>query len=60
MGVTSEAGAVLEQVRKVRQVRQYRPDPVPAEAVDQLLEIARWTGSSRNTQPWHFILIRDK
>ncbi|ACZ40136.1 nitroreductase family protein [Sphaerobacter thermophilus] len=60
MGVTSEAGAVLEQVRKVRQVRQYRPDPVPAEAVDQLLEIARWTGSSRNTQPWHFIVIRDK
>ncbi|MBX6357089.1 MAG: nitroreductase family protein [Micromonosporaceae bacterium] len=51
---------MLEQVRKVRQVRQYRPDPVPAEAVDQLLEIARWTGSSRNTQPWHFIVIRDK
>jgi Nitroreductase family len=28
--------------------------------VDQLLELARWTGSSRNSQPWHFIVVRDR
>jgi nitroreductase len=44
----------------VRQARQYRPDPVPEEVLTDLLEIARWTGSSRNTQPWHFIVVRDK
>jgi nitroreductase len=27
---------------------------------DSLLEVARWTGSSRNTQPWHFIVVDDK
>ena len=28
--------------------------------VDALLELARWTGSSKNTQPWHFIVVRDR
>lgn len=51
---------VLEQICKVRQVRQYKPDPVPADVVEQLLEVARWSGSSRNTQPWHFIVIDDR
>ncbi len=51
---------VLERVRRVRQIRQYRPDPVPGEALRWLLEIARWTGSSRNTQPWHFIVVDDR
>jgi len=51
---------VTRELRRVRQARQYRPDPVPAETVQELLQIARWTGSSRNTQPWHFIAITDK
>ncbi len=25
-----------------------------------ILEVARWTGSSENRQPWQFIIIRDK
>ena len=48
------------QLRKVRQARQYAPDAVPDDVLNELLEIARWTGSSRNTQPWHFIAITDK
>jgi nitroreductase len=51
---------VLAEMNKVRQIRQYRPDPVAEEAVDALLEVARWTGSSRNTQPWHFVVVSDK
>lgn len=52
--------AVTTELCKVRQVRQYRTDPVPDDAVAELLEIARWTGSSRNTQPWHFIVVTDR
>jgi hypothetical protein len=51
---------VIEEIRTVRQARQYRPDPVPPEVLAQLLEVARWTGSSRNTQPWHLIVVTDK
>lgn len=60
MATRSNAHQVLEQIRKVRQIRQYRPDPVPADVVTELLEVARWTGSSRNTQPWHFIVVDDR
>ena len=51
---------VTRAIRNVRQARLYKPDPVPADVLDELLEIARWTGSSRNTQPWEFIVITDR
>lgn len=57
--ITSTADA-LEAIRKVRQVRQYEPGTVSGDDLKQILEIARWTGSSRNTQPWHFIVVEDK
>jgi nitroreductase len=50
----------LKPIRRVSQVRQYTDEPVPDDVVAQLLELARWTGSSRNTQPWQFIVVRDK
>ncbi len=51
---------MTKELRSVRQVRQYSKEPVPDEIVDELLQVARWTGSSKNTQPWHFIVIRDR
>jgi nitroreductase len=57
--ITSNTDA-LEAVRSVRQVRQYVDGDVTDEQLHQILEIARWTGSSRNTQPWHFVVVRDK
>ena len=61
----SQSGAswrdrTIRAVRTVRQARQYKPDAVPAEVVNELLEVARWTGSSRNTQPWHFVVVTDR
>jgi len=32
---------------------------VSDEDLHAILEVARWTGSSMNTQPWQFIVIRD-
>lgn len=50
----------LEQLRTVRQSRRFTGEPVSEEQLEQLLEVAQWTGSSRNSQPWHFVVIRDK
>lgn len=50
----------VEQIKKVRQARQYLDQPVSDDTLNTLLEVAQWTGSSRNTQPWHFIVIQDK
>ena len=44
----------------LRAVRNFRPDPVPQEVVDDLLRVARWSGSASNRQPWEVILIRNR
>jgi nitroreductase len=50
----------LEEVRKVRQARLFDATPVPEDVLEQILEVARWTGSARNTQPWHFVVVTEK
>jgi nitroreductase len=60
MTTIQNARDVTREMRRVRQARLYEPRPVPADLVDELLEVARWTGSSRNTQPWEFIVITDR
>jgi nitroreductase len=50
----------LRPIRRVSQVRQFTDEPVPDEVVDRLLELARWTGSAGNSQPWEFVVVRDR
>lgn len=52
--------SALRPIRRVSQIRQYTNDPVPDDVVAELLDLARWTGSSRNGQPWQFVVVRDK
>ena len=37
--------------------RSFTPEPVPAEALDALLEAARWAPSAGNLQPWRFLVV---
>jgi nitroreductase len=50
----------IEQLRTVRQSRQFSPEPVTDGVLAQLLQVARWTGSWGNSQPWHFVVVRDR
>src|SRR5947209_2957328 len=50
----------LRPIRRMLQIRQYKDEAVPDEIVEQLLDLGRWTGSSKNGQPWHFIVVRDR
>lgn len=56
----SDASDKIAMLRGLRQVRQFSPDPVPDEVIGDILEVARWTGSAMNKQPWEFILVRDR
>jgi len=60
MAADASARERMKELRTVRQARQYADEAIPEDVVQELLEVARWTGSSRNTQPWHFIVIDDK
>ncbi|MDP9309861.1 MAG: nitroreductase family protein [Chloroflexota bacterium] len=44
-------------VRGRRSVRQYAPDPVPAELVVEVLEAARWAPSPHGRMPWRFAVL---
>jgi len=52
--------SVFDTVRTVLAVRKYQDKPIPDEIVHQIVEAGRLTGSSRNLQPWQFIVVQDK
>jgi len=43
-----------------RNVRSFADRPVSAEHLDRILEAGRRAPSSRNTQPWDFVLVTDR
>lgn len=43
-----------------REVRNYLKKPIPDAVLTQILEAGRASGSSRNRQPWKFVLITDR
>jgi len=51
---------VLRALRRTRQIRRFTDQPVDEAALQSILEVARWTGSSMNSQPWTFIVLRDE
>ena len=46
-----------ELVRWRRDVRRFRPDPVPAELIERLLALAAHAPSVGFSQPWRFVLV---
>jgi nitroreductase len=52
--------ALLELAQKRRSVRKFKSDPIPDEWVSQIIEVARWAPSAKNSQLWKFIVVRDK
>ena len=51
---------LMEVIKKRRSIRKYKPDPVPQESIDYVLEAARLAPSWANTQCWHFIVVTDE
>jgi nitroreductase len=51
---------VSESIQTKRAVREFQDIPLPEEAVLAILNAGRRAQSSKNSQPWQFIVIRDK
>jgi nitroreductase len=51
--------AVLRSLVAARAVRTFDDRPVPRETVHAIIDVARWTGSARNRQPWRFATVTD-
>ena len=50
---------ILDIITTRKSIRRYKPDPIPDEMIDKILEAARWAPTGENYQPWRFIVIRD-
>jgi nitroreductase len=50
--------SLLELVKNRRSIRRFRPDPLPEEYIEKIIDIARWAPSGFNMQPWEFVVVR--
>ncbi|MDB4888050.1 MAG: nicotinate-nucleotide/dimethylbenzimidazole phosphoribosyltransferase [Gemmatimonadetes bacterium] len=50
--------AVYDVIAKRRDIRNFRPDPVPDEVLHRILTAAHQAGSVGLMQPWDFIVVR--
>ena len=50
----------FDAIRTVLAVRRFKDTPIPDSIVRQIIEAGRLTASGGNSQPWHFIVVRDK
>ncbi len=44
-------------IRSRRSVRRFRPDSIPEEVLQRILETATWAPSAHNRQPWRFAVL---
>lgn len=51
---------LINLLKSRRSIRAYKPDPIPDEFVQKIIEAARWAPSGGNSQPWEFIVIKRK
>jgi 5,6-dimethylbenzimidazole synthase len=49
----------LELLKYRRSIRNFKPDPIPDEAIWKILEAGHYAMSGANSQPWEFIVIKD-
>lgn len=51
---------LLELVKKRRNIRSFKAEPIPDDYIDKIIEAARWAPSGANSQPWEFVVVRKK
>ena len=50
----------FDAIRTVLAVRRFKETPIPEHIVRGIVEAGRLTASGGNSQPWHFIVVRNK
>jgi nitroreductase len=49
----------LELIQNIRSIRRFKPDPIPDDYVEKIIEAARWAPSGFNQQPWDFVVVKN-
>jgi nitroreductase len=57
--LSDSSSDLIRFLRRLRTVRDFTPEPVPEEALADILEVGRWSGSANNRQPAEIVVVRD-
>jgi len=49
---------LAEAIKGRRSIRKFKPDPVPREVLEGILELAQWAPSAMNRQDWYFVVVQ--
>mgnify|MGYP006298884397 CR=1 FL=1 len=50
----------MQTIKTRRSIRTFKPEPVPNQSVQQIVEAAMFAPSACNARPWHFVVIDDR
>ena len=50
---------LFEIIGTTRSMRRLKPDPVPDELINKILQAGQWAPSGGNTQRWRFLVVKD-
>jgi nitroreductase len=56
--IAMDYDSLLALVKKRRSIRRFKPDPIPDEYIEKIIEVARWAPSGFNLQPWEFVVVK--
>lgn len=59
MQASSDYETLLRLLKTRTSIRNFKPDPVPDEDIEKILEAGRWAMSGANAQPWEFIVVKN-
>lgn len=57
--MSNSPSGLVKFLRGLRTVRDFKPEPIPENALQDILEVGRWTGSASNRQPTEIVVVRD-
>jgi nitroreductase len=56
----SEIELLERLMRRTRAIRKFTARPVDDEVIERVLQAASYAPSARNSQPWRFVVIRER
>ncbi|TMJ76640.1 MAG: nitroreductase family protein [Alphaproteobacteria bacterium] len=59
MPETRGTSDIFEAMSTMRAMRRLKPDPVPDELINKILQAGQWAPSGGNTQRWRFLVVKD-
>jgi len=48
---------INQVIKSRRSIRRFRPTRFPRDVIRAMMDLARWTPSAHNAQPWRFVVI---